>query len=96
MKAGMLTYIGKPAQAVALLQLALRLDPDAGSLYFLLLCRADYFLGDAKLARLSAHRVGPETEAARRDGGDGGDGAVGGRRLTRNAPTQMLTTSMAA
>ena len=70
----MLTSIGKPAQAVAQLQLALRRDPDAGSLYFLLLCRADYFRG----AR------------------DGGDKAVGGVRLMRNAPTQMLTTSMAA
>ena len=53
LKAGIYTYLGRPADSVALLRLAQRLDPAAGSLYFLLLGRAYYFLGDGEQARLN-------------------------------------------
>ena len=53
LKAGIYTYIGRPAEGVPLLRTALRLNPDAGSLYFLLLGRAYYFLGDSEQARVN-------------------------------------------
>ncbi len=53
LKGGIYTYIGRPADSLPLLREALRLSPDAGSLYFLLLGRAYYFLGDADQARVN-------------------------------------------
>ena len=50
---GIQTYVGRPAEAVPLLRQALRLNGDAGSLYFLLLGRAYYFLGDHQQARVN-------------------------------------------
>ncbi len=53
LKGGILTYVGRPAEGVALLRTALRHKPDAGSLYFLLLGRAYYFLGDTEQAKVN-------------------------------------------
>ncbi len=53
LKAGIYTYIGRPAECVPLVRMAQRLNPDAGSLYFLVLGRAYYFLGDTEQARLN-------------------------------------------
>ena len=50
---GIMTYIGRPADGIAPLRSALILNPDAGSLYFLLLGRAYYFLGDLEQARVN-------------------------------------------
>lgn len=50
---GIETYRGNPAQTVPLLRKALRLNPDAGYLYFLLLARAYYFLGDFEQAEIN-------------------------------------------
>lgn len=51
--AGINTYIGRPAETVRLLRIAMRLDPLAGSLYFLNLGRAYLFLGDLEQARVN-------------------------------------------
>jgi tetratricopeptide (TPR) repeat protein len=53
LKGGIETYVGRAADAVPLLRQALRLSPDAGSLYFLLLGRAYYFLGDQEQAQVN-------------------------------------------
>ncbi|MEP7063349.1 MAG: winged helix-turn-helix domain-containing protein [Betaproteobacteria bacterium] len=50
---GVYTYIGRPAETVPLLRTALRLDPQAGYLYFLLLGRAYFFLGDLEQAGIN-------------------------------------------
>ena len=50
---GIETYRGNPAETVPLLREAIRLNPDAGYLYFLLLARAYYFLGDFEQARIN-------------------------------------------
>lgn len=50
---GIETYRGNPAETVPLLRKALRLNPDAGYLYFLLLARAYYFLGDFEQALIN-------------------------------------------
>jgi TolB-like protein/DNA-binding winged helix-turn-helix (wHTH) protein/cytochrome c-type biogenesis protein CcmH/NrfG len=50
---GIKTYVGRPADAVPLLRTAMRLDPQAGSLYFLILGRAFLFLGDLEQARVN-------------------------------------------
>ena len=50
---GIETYRGNPAQTLPLLREALRLNPDAGYLYFLLLARAYYFLGDFEQAQIN-------------------------------------------
>jgi len=54
---GIRTYTGQPAEGVSLLRTALRLNPDAGSLYFLLLGRALYFLGDYEQARVNLEQA---------------------------------------
>ncbi|HEV7390575.1 MAG TPA: hypothetical protein VGO08_02950, partial [Burkholderiales bacterium] len=46
-------YIGEPANALSLLRTAMRLNPDAGYLYFLILGRAYFGLGDLEQARLN-------------------------------------------
>lgn len=43
---GIKTYMGRPAETLPLIREAIRLNPDAGYLYFLLLGRAYFFLGD--------------------------------------------------
>jgi DNA-binding winged helix-turn-helix (wHTH) protein/Tfp pilus assembly protein PilF len=47
---GIYTYIGQPDQSIALLRTAMRLRPDGGYLYFLLLGRAYLFEGDVEQA----------------------------------------------
>jgi DNA-binding winged helix-turn-helix (wHTH) protein/TolB-like protein len=50
---GINTYVGRPANTVPLLRTAMRLNPQAGYLYFLLLGRAYLFLGDLEQARVN-------------------------------------------
>jgi DNA-binding winged helix-turn-helix (wHTH) protein/TolB-like protein len=50
---GIETYRGNPAETVPLLRKALRLNPHAGYLYFMLLARAYYFLGDFEQAEIN-------------------------------------------
>lgn len=50
LKAGVLTYMGRPREGVDTARVALRLNPGAGSLYFLVLGRAYYGLGDVEQA----------------------------------------------
>jgi TolB-like protein/DNA-binding winged helix-turn-helix (wHTH) protein len=50
---GVNTYVGRPAETVRLMRTALRLNPQAGYLYFLLLGRAYLFLGDLEQARIN-------------------------------------------
>ena len=50
---GIETYRGNPAETVPLLRKALRLNPRAGYLYFLLLARAYYFLDDFEQAEIN-------------------------------------------
>lgn len=50
---GVNTYLGRPAETVPLLRTAMRLNPEAGYLYFLLLGRAYLFLGDHEQARVN-------------------------------------------
>lgn len=50
---GVNTYIGRPADTVPLLRTAMRLNPRAGHLYFLLLGRAYLFLDDLEQARVN-------------------------------------------
>jgi DNA-binding winged helix-turn-helix (wHTH) protein/TolB-like protein len=57
LKAGILTYVGRAAEAIPLMQTALRLNPAAGSLYFLLLGRAYHFRGDFEQARFYLSRA---------------------------------------
>jgi tetratricopeptide (TPR) repeat protein len=47
------TYVGRPADTVPLLRIAMRLNPQAGYLYFLVLGRAYLFLGDLEQARVN-------------------------------------------
>jgi len=50
---GIETYRGNPAETVPLLRKAIRLNPHAGYLYFMLLARAYYFLGDFEQAEIN-------------------------------------------
>ena len=50
---GITTYVGRPADTVPLLRTAMRFNPEAGYLYFLLLGRAYLFLGDLEQARIN-------------------------------------------
>ncbi|WP_298905898.1 winged helix-turn-helix domain-containing protein [uncultured Aliiroseovarius sp.] len=50
---GIRTYTGQPADTVPLLRDAMRLRPDAGYLYFLLLGRAYYFLENCAQAQIN-------------------------------------------
>lgn len=47
------THIGRPADSVGLVRTAMRLNPQAGYLYFLVLGRAYLFLGDLEQARVN-------------------------------------------
>ncbi len=53
LKGGIHTYIGDPAGAVPLLRRAMRLSPEAGYLYFLLLGRTYFFLDDTEQALIN-------------------------------------------
>ena len=53
LQAGINTYIGQPAASVPLLRRAMRLNPGAGYLYFLLLGRAYFFLDDSEQALIN-------------------------------------------
>jgi TolB-like protein/Tfp pilus assembly protein PilF len=53
LKGGIRTYIGDPASTVPLLRQAMRLAPEAGYLYFLLLGRAYFFLDDLEQALIN-------------------------------------------
>ena len=60
---GIKTYLGRPEEAVPLVRTATRLNPDGGSLYFLILGRAYLALGDLEQARVNlehALRRNPE------------------------------------
>jgi len=50
---GIYTYVGEPAKSVPLLRAALRLNPDGGYLYYLLLGRAYLFMDDLEQARIN-------------------------------------------
>jgi len=50
---GVRTYGGNPEETVPLLRQAMRLQPSAGYLYFLLLGRAYYYLGDCDQAEIN-------------------------------------------
>ena len=50
---GIKTYIGRPADAVPLVRTAMRLNPEAGYLYFLILGRTYFALGDLEQARVN-------------------------------------------
>ena len=50
---GIKTYMGRPADAVPLMRTAMRLNPEAGYLYFLNLGRTYYALGDLEQARVN-------------------------------------------
>lgn len=55
---GLYSSIGRPAEGVPLLRIALRLHPESGYLYFMLLGRAYLFLGDLEQARANlAHAL---------------------------------------
>jgi DNA-binding winged helix-turn-helix (wHTH) protein/TolB-like protein/Tfp pilus assembly protein PilF len=54
---GVKTYVGRPAETVPLLRTAMRLNAQAGSLYFLLLGRAYLFLGDTEQARFNLEQA---------------------------------------
>jgi len=47
------TFVGQPAQAVPLMRTAMRFNPTSGYLYFLVLGRAYFFLGDLEQARIN-------------------------------------------
>lgn len=53
LKGGIKTYVGEPAASIPLLRRAMRLNPAAGYLYFLLLGRAYVFLGDDEQALIN-------------------------------------------
>ncbi len=50
---GIYTYVGQPARSIPLLRTALRLNPDGGYLYFLLLGRAYLFENDVEQALIN-------------------------------------------
>jgi DNA-binding winged helix-turn-helix (wHTH) protein/TolB-like protein/Tfp pilus assembly protein PilF len=54
---GVNTYIGRPLESVRLLRTAMRLNPQAGHLYFLILGRAYLFLGDLEQARINLEQA---------------------------------------
>ncbi|MEP6942360.1 MAG: winged helix-turn-helix domain-containing protein [Betaproteobacteria bacterium] len=54
---GVYTYVGRPVDTVRLLRTAMRLNPQANYLYFLLLGRAYLFLGDLEQARVNLEQA---------------------------------------
>jgi DNA-binding winged helix-turn-helix (wHTH) protein/TolB-like protein/Flp pilus assembly protein TadD len=55
--AGSHTYTGNPEKSVPLLRLAMRIRPRAGYLYFVLLGRTYYFLGDCQQAEINLNEA---------------------------------------
>lgn len=47
------TFVGQPSETVTLMRTAIRLNPKSGYLYFLVLGRAYFFLGDLEQARVN-------------------------------------------
>jgi tetratricopeptide (TPR) repeat protein len=47
------TFTGQPGSAIPLMRAAMRLNPTSGYLYFLVLGRAYFFLGDLEQARIN-------------------------------------------
>jgi Tfp pilus assembly protein PilF len=65
---GVHTYMGQPEKSIPLLRTALRLNPNGGYLYFLLLGRAYLFQGDVQQALMNlreAHERNPDDIEAR-------------------------------
>ena len=65
---GIKTYVGNAGEAVPLLRKAMRLNPQAGHLYFLILGRAYFALGDLEQARVNLEQAlsrNPENLEAR-------------------------------
>jgi DNA-binding winged helix-turn-helix (wHTH) protein/TolB-like protein/Tfp pilus assembly protein PilF len=54
---GIYTYIGQPAKSLPLLRTAMRLNPDGGHLYFLLLGRAYLFENDTEQALINLRQA---------------------------------------
>jgi DNA-binding winged helix-turn-helix (wHTH) protein/TolB-like protein/Tfp pilus assembly protein PilF len=54
---GIRTYVGHPDETIGLLRTALRLDPDGGYLYYLLLGRAYLFTGDIEQALINLRQA---------------------------------------
>lgn len=54
---GILTYVGQPAKSIPLLRTAMRLDREAGYLYFLLLGRAYFFENDREQAEINLRQA---------------------------------------
>jgi TolB-like protein len=63
LKGGVMTYLGAPADAVPLLSRAMRLNPRAGYLYYLILGRAFFYLGAADQAVLSLREAAARNPA---------------------------------
>ena len=63
MLGGIYTYIGQPAKSIALLRSAMRLNPDGGHLYFLLLGRAYLFENDAEQALINLRQASARNPA---------------------------------
>ena len=55
--AGIQTYVGRPAETIPLIQVAMRLAPNSGYLYSLILGRAYFFLGDTDSALLQLRQA---------------------------------------
>jgi DNA-binding winged helix-turn-helix (wHTH) protein/TolB-like protein/Flp pilus assembly protein TadD len=60
---GIYTYVGEPAKSIPLLRTAMRLNPDGGSLYFLLLGRAYLFENDIEQALLNLRQAAARNPA---------------------------------
>lgn len=54
---GVYTYAGSPQKTIPLIRKAMRLQPSAGYLYFLLLGRAYYYLDDCDLAEINLNEA---------------------------------------
>ena len=59
----MKTYGGQPEASVPLLREAMRLNPEAGYLYFLLLGRAHFFLQDCEQANFNLRKAAAHNPA---------------------------------
>ena len=60
---GVHTYLGQPAKSIPLLRTAMRLDPAAGYLYYLLLGRAYLFQGDVEQALINLREAAARNPA---------------------------------
>jgi Tfp pilus assembly protein PilF len=62
--AGVKTYAGQPESSVPLLREAIRLNPEAGYLYYLLLGRAYYFMQDCEQAKINLQEASARNPAS--------------------------------